>query len=220
MPTARGHAGRAQRELSVRSALLSAALSLAACQTGNDGGDLTCSGPGEGCPSNEGVVAWVTDGDTVKLELACDENADCPEDGTCEHQRCRQQLTVRLLAINAGELPHGAGDPEHCLGRQARAEVERLAKGQTVRLVYDPIAGCQDYYDRALAYVWVGDLNLQEHLLREGLACIYWFTRSADKQDHLCHDRLEAAEQEARNARRGIWDPAHCNGLAVHPDCR
>ena len=56
-------------------------------------------------------------------------------------------------------------------------------------------------YDRILAHVWVGQRMLGEELVRAGLAdAATQYSFSADAKN-----RLLAAQDEAKSARRGIW---------------
>jgi len=58
----------------------------------------------------------------------------------------------------------------------------------------------RDRYDRALRYVWLGDELLNETLVREGYAARY-----RDAEDTTYRPLIAAAEDEARETRRGLW---------------
>jgi micrococcal nuclease len=62
----------------------------------------------------------------------------------------------------------------------------------------------KDRHDRFLAFVWNGDVMLNEELVRAGLAHARMDYRYALPMKR----RLAAAEHEARNAKRGIWSTA------------
>lgn len=179
-------------------------------------------GAGPPCPVHEGVVSRVIDGDTLEVSVICREDADCPNEqedpGHClEDGRCDRDSTVRLVGVNAGEIPHGLPDdpPAECLGQTAREELTALVAGQTVRLVYEPVAGCRDQYGRLLAYVFLGDEMLQTRLLGQGLVCIYWASSSPERELTRYYDVLTAAENTAYDAETGIWSPSDdvCGGL-------
>jgi endonuclease YncB( thermonuclease family) len=105
---------------------------------------------------------------------------------------------VRFVDINTPELAHD-GNPEEPFARDARARVQQLALGKTVKLVIARKG--HDKYGRILADVYLpnGDwLNYQ--LVDEGLAHVYTFA-----DDAMHPDALLKAEQEARVARRGLW---------------
>jgi micrococcal nuclease len=59
----------------------------------------------------------------------------------------------------------------------------------------------KDRYDRFLAFVWNGDVMLNEELVRAGLAQ----ARLDYRYSGLMKNRLSKAQDEARRAGRGIW---------------
>lgn len=99
----------------------------------------------ETCGPSEGVVSYVLDGDTIRLEAG---------------------ETVRLLLV---DTPETYGDVE-CWGDEAKHATRELLLGQTVRLEYD--VECRDHYDRLLAYVWRDDLDANAYLVESGHACV------------------------------------------------
>jgi micrococcal nuclease len=62
----------------------------------------------------------------------------------------------------------------------------------------------KDRHDRFLAFVWDGDVMLNEELVRAGLAR----ARLDYRYSGVMKRRLEKAQNEARGAGRGIWSPA------------
>lgn len=126
-------------------------------------------------------VAAVVDGDTVRLEGG---------------------RLVRYIGIDAPETRHREGgrwvyDPQP-FAVAATAETRRRVEGRTVRLEFDRRR--EDRYGRLLAYVWVDGELLNEALVRAGLA------RARPYPPNLRHQRrLAAAENEAREAGRGMW---------------
>jgi micrococcal nuclease len=71
-------------------------------------------------------------------------------------------------------------------------------EGHRVRLRFD--VERTDRFGRLLAYVWIDDLLVNETLVKEGLARAHRYGRNT-----ALAVRLEAAEREARAARRGLW---------------
>ncbi len=174
------------------------------------------------CGFSEAVVDGVIDGDTIRVSVRCSHDSQCPDGASCSDEGlCTESQSVRLMGINAGEIPHHGGeDEEHqCLGDTAKAVVERLTLGQEVTLVFDPEAGCEGTYGRALAYVVVDDVLLQERLLEEGLVCLYWYSSEGERT--LFYERLQAAQDRASAMELGIWSPngEACDGLPVQPKC-
>jgi micrococcal nuclease len=121
-----------------------------------------------------GIVAQVTDGDTVVLDSG---------------------LVVRMIGTQAPKLPLGReGFPTWPLAPEARAALEALALGRNVTLGY---GGEEvDRYDRALAQVFVETgadepVWAQAHMVRSGLARVYSFP-----DNRQCLGQLYVAEAQ------------------------
>lgn len=99
-------------------------------------------------------------------------------------------LAIRLDGIDAPE----AGQP---WARKARQRAASLMRGRTVRVLP---RDRDTRYDRLVARVVVGGVDVSETLVAEGLAWHY-VRFSSDP-------RLAAAESAARAARRGLWADA------------
>lgn len=132
-------------------------------------------------PPGTVVIRRVVDGDTVEL---------------------RDGRRVRYLGIDTPEVRRRAGerwvyDPEP-FGEAAMQANRDLVGGQRVRLEFDQ--RLKDKYGRLLAYVYVDEVMVNEELLRQGLAEVLII------QPNVRHtDRLISAEQDAKDARRGLW---------------
>jgi endonuclease YncB( thermonuclease family) len=150
-------------------------------------GALTAAEPSPLDFAGQARVVAVIDGDTVVLD-----------DG-------RQ---VRLVGIQTPKLPLGRiGFETWPLAHEAKAALEALVQGRTVRLGY---GGRRiDRHGRALAHLYLGEAGqppdgwVQGALLDQGLARVYSF---ADNRA-LVADML-ARERAARRASRGIWADA------------
>ena len=115
-------------------------------------------------------VARVIDGDSVELTN-------------------KQEL--RYVGINAPEY-------NICFGKEAMEENKRLIDGKTVRLEKD--VSQNDKYGRLLRYVYVGDIFVNDYLVRQG------FARTATFPPDVKYvDQFRLAEQEARENNRGLW---------------
>jgi micrococcal nuclease len=133
-----------------------------------------CGGESGRCGPSSGTVARVIDGDTI--ELATGER-------------------VRYLLI---DTPESTTEVE-CFGPEAKTFNAELVEGKDVELAYD--VECEDTYGRLLAYVTVGDREVNTLLLERGYACeLYIPPNGADRAAEF-HD-VEAA---ARAAGRGLW---------------
>lgn len=138
-------------------------------------------------------VEYVKDGDTIVLTK--------PVKGTRE---------VRLLGIDApetfsvdGKDPGNQIDPH---GLAAEEYLKQLLPKRTeVTLVTDQVE--LDGFGRLLAYVYKGDLDVNEELLRKGHAVTYviW----PNTHDTNRYEIYRNAMLEAKNAGLGIWDPSN-----------
>ncbi|MFQ5955227.1 MAG: thermonuclease family protein, partial [Kiloniellales bacterium] len=107
---------------------------------------------------------------------------------------------VRLVGIQAPKLPLGRPDFQPWpLADKAKAVLERLALGKTVRLAFG--GRRMDRHGRLLAHVYdAAGRWLQAEMLRQGLARVYSF---ADNRSLV--PEMLALERRARAAGRGIW---------------
>ena len=129
-----------------------------------------------------GTVDHPVDGDTVVVRIG----------GATE--------SVRLIGI---DTPESVSEdvPVECFGPESKARLaELLPRGTQVRLERDVEA--RDQYDRLLAYVYRAEDGVFVNLLlvQEGYAEAFPYRPNAAHQVEL-----EAAEQQARAAQRGLW---------------
>jgi micrococcal nuclease len=105
---------------------------------------------------------------------------------------------VRLIGVDTPETVR-PNHPVEPFGPEATAFTKHFVRGGEVELRLDKER--LDRYGRFLVYVWVDNQMLNEELVRAGLAraktSFYYY--DAMKR------RFRAAEQEARDANRGIW---------------
>jgi len=105
--------------------------------------------------------------------------------------------TVRLLGVDAPEKTGSYRESEP-YGDEAARFLRSLLNGKLVRLEYD--GERKDQYNRTLAYVFLEDGTLaNEAIIRAGLAETY------RRFDYWRKPAFQAAEREARDARRGMW---------------
>jgi len=114
------------------------------------------------------TVVGVIDGDTVDARL---------DSG---------MIRIRLHGIDAPELSQARG-------RAAKEALSRLVFG--LRVGVEPFE--QDRYDRLVARLWLGEVDVNAELIRQGAAWVY--RRYADDPEYC---RYEA---DAREAHRGLW---------------
>jgi micrococcal nuclease len=130
-------------------------------------------------------VVHVTDGDTIRVELA---------DGSVER--------VRYIGIDTPEISHQADEPDEPWGPQATVANSELVEDQVGLLERDTSE--TDRYDRLLRYVWVetpaGWLMVNGELVARGLADVRAY--EPDTRHDAWFRQLQA---EARQAGVGMY---------------
>ena len=135
------------------------------------------------------TVTRLTDGDTLRI---------FPEIGGEDR--------LRLIGVDTPETTPGRmPDP---YGEEATRFTRERLEGRDMSLQFD--AEREDDYGRLLAYAYLSDGSMfNETLLREGYAQVATFPPNTRYLE-----RFEDAQEEAREARRGIW------GLPENELCR
>ncbi len=105
---------------------------------------------------------------------------------------------VRYIGANAPEL-----SKSQCWAQEAKQYNEQLVLNKHVRLEQD--GEDKDAFGRLLRYVWVGDTLINQQLIEEGAAYSFNFNIP-----HSKNDIFENTENEAKEARRGLWGDT-CN---------
>lgn len=131
----------------------------------------------------------VVDGDTLIVRPGPDTASQLPPDF---------RARIRLAGVDAPESVR----PDHPVerwGPESSQFTEDFLSGGQLTLQFGRRR--IDRYDRYLAFVFVGETLLNEELARAGLARVKIYSG----EESSLTNRLVKAEQEARNARRGIW---------------
>lgn len=127
------------------------------------------------------IVASVIDGDTVILS-----NGE----------------KVRYLGIDTPECrehtKNGWVEIDQPFSLEAREFNRRLVEGKTVRLEFDKVK--RDKYGRMLAYLWVDGKLVNEELLKEGLAFVFFIWPNERYANRFC-----SAQIEAMKSKKGLW---------------
>lgn len=97
---------------------------------------------------------------------------------------------IRLYEIDAPEYPIG------CLATDAKDRLEGLILGKDIN--YQKVG--KDNFGRILAYVFSGDLLINEIIVEEGLA---YFTKGKTQTSYSF--QIENDEKKAKLASRGVW---------------
>ncbi|MCL4299552.1 MAG: thermonuclease family protein [Anaerolineae bacterium] len=124
----------------------------------------------------EAQVINIVDGDTIDVLI----------DGT--------EFTVRYILVDTPETHQGV-EP---FGPEATEANRQLVEGQIIRLEKD--VSETDRYGRLLRYVYVGDLMVNEELLRLGMAQVATFP-----PDVKYVDRFLEVQRQAQAAGVGMW---------------
>lgn len=133
------------------------------------------------------AVTRVVDGDTLKID----------KEG--------EEVTVRLIGVDTPESVDPR-KPVQCYALAASDRTKQLMQGARITLEFDDSQGEQDKYGRVLAYVRRTDGTfLNEALIREGFAYEYTYNDAYKYQV-----AFKAAEQEAREQKRGLWADDAC----------
>ncbi len=107
---------------------------------------------------------------------------------------------VRLIGVDTPETKH-PDKPVDLFGPEATAFTRSLVQDRDVELQFDRER--RDRYGRVLAYVYIDGRLLNEEIIRAG------FSRAETryKFERAMALRFQEAENEAREAGRGIWGP-------------
>lgn len=130
----------------------------------------------------DALVVRVVDGDTFEIEGG---------------------ERVRLIGIDTPETVKPNVSVE-CFGKQSSERLKHLIEGKMVRLERDRTD--RDRYARLLRYAYLGDVLINEALVREGYA-----ESVAYKPDTAKQALLDRAEEAARDEKIGRWNPNVCS---------
>lgn len=123
-----------------------------------------------------GKVIKITDGDTIVVLV-----------------KGNEQVKIRLEGI---DCPESKQD----FGNKAKQAVSDLCFGKEVKIVKSG----EDNYGRTLGFIFVGDVNVNKELLKQGLA---WHYKQYNKDEEFAK-----LEKEARKMKIGLW--SHSNPVA------
>ncbi|HUQ07180.1 MAG TPA: thermonuclease family protein [Kofleriaceae bacterium] len=161
----------------------------------------------------------VTDGDTIRVDglesslrlvgLDAEETFKNDTDRRAAETDFQKYLADKR---GGGKHPVKAASP---LGELAKEYAKEFFHGHTkVRLERDDAREIRDRYERYLAYVFIEKdgkwINYNVECVRAGMSP--YFTKYG--YSRRFHDEFVVAEKEAREAKRGIWDPT----LEHYPD--
>jgi len=125
---------------------------------------------------NTYLVTKVIDGDTITIEGG---------------------QIIRYIGIDTPETVHPS-KPVECFGKEASNKNKELVEGKKVKLEKD--ISETDKYGRLLRYVWIGDIFVNDYLVKQGYAYAYTYP-----PDVKYSDQFVKAQQEAKDNNRGLW---------------
>lgn len=125
-------------------------------------------------------VVAVIDGDTIDVDLG---------DGNMQR--------IRYIGIDTPETSD-PNKPVECFSKEATSKNKELVENAVVGLEKD--VSETDRYGRLLRYVYLGDLFVNQVLVKEGYA-----HASSYPPDVKYQEQFRKAEQEAREQNKGLW---------------
>jgi endonuclease YncB( thermonuclease family) len=128
-------------------------------------------------PTQTAKVIKVIDGDTIEIEGG---------------------KKVRYIGMNTPET-HDPRRGVQCFGKEAAAKNKELVEGKEITMVKD--VSETDKYKRLLRFVYVDGIFVNDYLVRQGFAFATTYP-----PDVGFADQFKAAEQEARENNRGLWN--------------
>ena len=145
----------------------------------------------------------VVDGDTIRVDLPNPHGIQ----------------SIRILCLDTEEKPGSRGSkPKTPWGQKATERAEQFFQGaQQVTLEFpgvESVEVCLQKYrgnfNRVLAYVYLGEQDFQEVMIREGYSP--YFSKYGNANFDANHHRYRLAEREAQMANIGVWNQALVNG--------
>jgi micrococcal nuclease len=111
--------------------------------------------------------------------------------------------TVRLIGVDPPET-QDPRKPVQYFGKEASLLTASLLKGQRVRLEIQTVPTSRDRYGRLLAFIFRQSDNLlvNKEIVRQGYGHAY----TKYPFDSVRMEEFRAAEREARQNKRGLWD--------------
>ena len=150
------------------------------------------------------ILLRVIDGDTIEVLAGGTVDrvrllrVNTPEVGA----KGAAEATAELVRIITARPPEAAsGLTRLARNRWARPELDRAVAGRPLQLQYEtPGRPERDRYGRRLAYVWAGPTLVNAALIQGGWTR-YWTRYGRGRHA----TQLQAAEDAARKAKRGLW---------------
>ena len=125
----------------------------------------------------------------------------CVDGDTIKVIRNKEEITVRLLAIDTPESVHPTKKEEYYGKESSEYTCNSIKNAKKIELEYDPKSDEKDKYGRVLAFVFVDDYLLEDILVRNGYAEVAYIYA-----DYKYVDILREHETLAKVEKLGIWN--------------
>lgn len=147
------------------------------------------------------TLVRIIDGDTgVFSPLNSTETASNNKSDRTDHKDDASEVTARFLLIDTAEMRGDNGKPEE-LAQEAKDFTKSLLENASeIRLETD-VGDKTDHYGRLLCYVFADGKNVQEELLKVGLAKIAY----VNEPNTRYLDEFKVAEEYAKTNGLGLW---------------
>lgn len=129
-----------------------------------------------------GRITGITDGDTVDVLIS----AETAMALGMPRRKSPVEIRLRLAQIDTPEKSQP-------YGQKAKQGLADLVFGRNVIFTDEAV----DDYDRTVSTIYLGEININREMVRQGFA---WAYRRYGRDPALC-----ILEDEARKARRGLW---------------
>ncbi len=152
--------------------------------------------PIKGGTAYQVTVSKVVDGDTINVTF---------ENGSVETVRFLGIDTPETVASNENTQEFDVPDTSHGRnfllqwGSKSETRVKDAIGNKTVRIVVDPQSDTRGSHGRLLAYVYTDGSNLNQQLIKQGLA------RRYDDSSYTLKKKFGEKETSAQDANRRVW---------------
>ena len=126
-------------------------------------------------------VIKVIDGDTIEIEGG---------------------QKVRYIGMNTAEI-NNKNPVKLCFAQKAMEKNKELVEGKEIKLEKD--VSETDKYGRLLRYVYIGDIFVNDYLVRNGFAQIATYPPDVKYQK-----QFQEAQKQAKNNNLGLWNSSTC----------
>ena len=113
--------------------------------------------------------------------------------------------SIRMLGIDAPESNKTRYKHLECFGTQAKDYLKSLIDKKRITFKFDSSQDQRDMYDRLLAYVFLGDQNINQTMIEDGYAKEYTF-----KTTYSYQSQFRQAQKSAQDQQVGLRNESTC----------